>query len=209
LTSPLSIYIFIVMKKSLLIIVLLFLLFSCKKEKTPEPKIKIYFIGDSHCYNYYRMFPHKYAELLNAYYRISAFPGRQAKDYLSMDTINKVTSFAPDIILIRLGTNDIINNNGFYNFQYYKTLLALLKKSNPDAKFLLASVTNTPGIYMNEEKNFNNELKALPGTTYIDLYNHSDYRYISADNEHFSPNGYFQQAEYTYSVFDGSSVHIK
>lgn len=193
--------------KTLISILLLlpFIFASCETEDikpTEYAKIEIkkaFFFGDSHSRAGH--FDKYTAEALGCEYSKCSRSGSQAKHYINADSINKMVTYNPDIVIIRLGTNDVMLNDDIsVAYRNYDKLISMIKEKT-DCPIVFVNITNIsnagPDLHMRIIL-FNSYLKSKGA--YVDLFNNSDYNYIYPDLVHFKSNGYKQQGEYTAQV---------
>ncbi|MCP4136541.1 MAG: cellulose-binding protein [bacterium] len=176
-------------KQSALTGVLLFLLVSCSLESSREQTIKIMPLGDSITHGskkhntYRRVLYHKLKE---SGFRVN-FIGSQTTNYeggppkkdFDFDHEGHGGSRAdqllaglprwlkfnrPDIVLLQVGTNDILNRqSNRETIQDIKGIIAKLRKVNPEVKIFLSTVT--PNKYKGVQetiKDLNKKIKKLP-----------------------------------------------
>lgn len=185
------------MSKTLLIIIILSIIviaFICWRFSRVYKNI--YFIGDSHTKSL--TFPNTISGLFGAKSTINAYNGASASLFTD-DALSSLKAVNPDLIIVRLGTNDIYRTEGRYNFQDYRDLIARIKKY-ANANIVVTTIENSKiGMPVTM---YNNEIKKLSGVKVIDLNNLIDYKYQTSDKIHFTSEGYKQQGEAFYREFN-------
>lgn len=175
---------------------------SCEKQHAQiQPKIsviiqKAFFFGDSHTEA--GKFSKYTAQYLGCEYSQCSKSGSQARHYTNYDSIQKMVNYNPDIVIIRLGTNDVLLNDDInVAIGNYNRLVNMIreKTSAPIIFVNIAKIPNAGFDLQNKILAFNSFL-ASKGD-YIDLYNFADYNYIYPDLIHFYPAGYSQQGKMT------------
>jgi hypothetical protein len=185
--------------KKIATLLILVLLVGCKKEKLEITNHyeRVFVFGDSHTaiFDYGK----DIAKELNApYYDQCAVGGSQAFQYLCDDSINKMALFRPDLVIIRLGTNEIFMSSLDSSFTAYRELVAKIREKT-DCKIVVVGVVRMDLFpYRDKVLEYNSFLRTQ-GDEYIDLYNHSNYFYMdeAGCGIHFNREGYKQQARYT------------
>lgn len=193
------------MKNLFIIITLLILCISCNKindvvpqqDTTQDTINKIFFFGSSHTDA--GQFGKYTAQELNYQYSQCAKNGARTVHFMNTDSINKMVAFNPDIIVIRIGINDLSNSSLITSCNNYNKLLSMIreKTNKPIIIVDVTKVLNADLELSNKIIDFNNFLKTK--SNYVDLYNNADYNYIYPDLLHFYPQGYKQQGIYTAS----------
>ncbi len=184
------------MKKLSLLLLLIITLISCqKKDDAPVKKYnRVFFFGDSHTVLGYGKYT---AELMGAEYDQCARGGTQTFQYLKADSIDKMVAFNPDIVIVRLGTNDYIAQ--MIDYEKYGQLISMIK-AKVSCPVVVVSVCKMDR-FPNKQQiiDFNNYIKTQG--TYIDLYNKANYFVMKTKGDdwgiHFFDSGYHQQALYT------------
>lgn len=176
--------------------------FSCEKQNaqvSPRKDIiikKAFFFGDSHTQA--GKFGKYTAQYLGCEYSECSKSGSQAKHYTSYDSIQKMVNYNPDIVIIRLGTNDIaLNDDINVAIGNYNKLISMIRQ-NTSVPIIFVNITKISNAGFNLQNKIVafNSFIASKGD-YIDLYNFSDYNYIHPDLIHFYPAGYSQQGKMT------------
>lgn len=153
---------------------------------------KIYFIGDSHTKE--GTFAKTIASLCKAEFMVNAENGVTTK-YFNDNKLSAIKNWEPDLIVIRLGTNDLYTTSGNYDIQNYIDLINRIK-SISKAKIIVTTIENSK--IGESVSRINNDIKNLKGVKVVDLNKLIDYKYQQTDKIHFSSAGYKQQGEAFY-----------
>lgn len=150
---------------------------------------RIYFIGDSHMFE--NDFPNTIAAGLGTSFTFNdSHNGAKTIDFINNTHIK---DFNPDMVVIRLGANDIYAYSGKYDFDNYVKLLRYVR-TQTTAPIYLISNTKTKD-FVNETIAYNKEISKLStlGVHFINIYGGTDYTKQVSDGIHFTSAGYKQQ----------------
>ena len=126
-----------------------------------------------------------------------AVPGAQAADLLASLATIKTRSQGADIVVVMIGTNDLLQDNDLY-LQQLKQILVTLHNDHPAAEILVNSLLpmQLPHLPDNAVSSLNHHIEALTmrtGCCFLDLHK----RFLGTakplfqeDGVHLTPAGY-------------------
>lgn len=145
---------------------------------------KLLFLGDS------LLAEHDWQKRLPSYsVENLAVPGAQAADLLASLATIKERARGADIIVVMIGTNDLLQDNDLY-LQQLKQILVTLHNDHPAAEILVTSLLpmELPHLPDNAVTSLNHHIEALTmrtGSCYLDLHK----RFLGAGKPLFQEDG--------------------
>jgi lysophospholipase L1-like esterase len=127
-------------------------------------------------------------------------------DQLTPEIAGWMTQSRPELILLMVGTNDIIQNyDRLHMIRRYSALLDQIRTSAPDAEVIAASIIPIHGLWYDPwARTFNRDLATLVGNKaslgmkirFFDMYQASGITYADlGDGVHPTPAGYQKIAD--------------
>lgn len=133
-----------------------------------------------------------------------SFPTKPPADMIG-GAKSRVTSLAPDIILIHAGTNTV-NSDPDGDFQGLKDLIATVRSANPRATIYVARIIkryDKNGLYISDIQNFNQKVDGLTGVQIVNMENLVTLG-ETTDGIHPTETGYMDMANAWLSAIQGT-----